>query len=135
MVGLSGCVPADQLAVRLIGGTLNVVLCDGPAFTQLEVAESPKDVKPYTTNDRWIASGPLTRTEDPILYGEPPEGMVTDLGPDSLTTSGNFVIVHAVVLDSEGAQVEGVYGVFDGDKISTDFWLTAAGTKADSPCG
>lgn len=132
--GLSGCVPVDHISVRLIDEQLVIVLCDGEPFNQLTVAVTPKDIKPYEPTNSWVASGPLSRSQEPIQYGVPPAEMTTDLGPDALTPSGNFIDVFAGEVDSRGVRVSGAYGVFDGDEMSSDYWLTATGSRADAPC-
>jgi hypothetical protein len=119
--------------VKIIDGQLNVQFCDDPFFTELVVSRASKDTKPYRDVDVWHATGPRIRGVGPFVYGVVPAGMTTKLGPDPLLFRGNYITVSA--LDPDGGFRGGAQsGVFDGDQISQDHWLTAEGQTQPTAC-
>ncbi len=129
LLGLAGCTPVDRISAKLVDGGIAFAVCHATVVNEVTVSVRPSGSSQQPTH-LWQATGMGELTDGEIIvYGVPPEGLVTDLGPTSHDFSGDEV---RLVIENTGVRTLGWRG--DGSRLRTDAWLTWTGAHSDIPC-
>jgi hypothetical protein len=118
----------------LIGGDFVFVSCESFTFDTISIGSIDFDQwdKGYVQN--WAASGiGAVGPMDRVIYGVPPDGFITVLGPLPLPLQHHQIEVYLEYQPATQPSVE-VAGIFDSRKLSSEYWLRGDGSQTGKPC-
>ncbi|HEY4268166.1 MAG TPA: hypothetical protein VGM94_08250 [Galbitalea sp.] len=128
LLGLTGCTAFQPVAVKRESDGLHISICQDFSGDQLVVDSVDKQNHVATI---WRADGAFNVAKKAqYVFGVPPTGMSTVIGPKTEGLSGEYLDVFF-----RNGGVEGqVAGHFPVKNITSDSWLQSDGSHTTAPC-
>lgn len=133
-VTITGCTVPSKTAAKLIDGDLVFVSCETFTFHEVLVVASDLEDWDADSTRAWVATGTgVVGPGDTIVYGVPPAGFRTDLGPRALPFEHRQIEFYLYFTPSHGAS-DVIFGAFDSRDLSSAYWLRHDGSHHDEAC-
>jgi hypothetical protein len=129
---LCGCGPVPFIAARLDSGVLAAVLCSDQRVNQVTFFAT-SDGKAW--RQVWsVDSNSYIPRGTPIVAGDTSQGTSSGGSPAEIGNDDTQVQVHFQELDPSGTAIQDSWTTFQVADLSDKYWLSAAGSRTDSPC-
>ena len=126
---LTGCAAPTQIAVRLVNGDLTFSVCQRAFANRIEVSTFSDSANNDEPTLIWGATGP-TGTHDSVTFSSDhlPGESILDAPPRELILAAHELYLRYDV-DVNGVAEDGLFASWDGDDVSSEYWLDSDGDQ------